>query len=550
MLVSLSIHNLAIIRQASLRFVPGLTAITGETGAGKSLVAQALAFVLGARGRTDAIRAGRRQMVVEAIFQGQPGSVAAQALDDLGVPYDEEEWAIRRSLSRDGRNQVVVNGVRITVEQLRLVGESLLQVHGQFEHQGLLQPAYQRRLLDTVSDATPLAEECARHHARCTALRARLEELRRAAAERDQRIAFLEFQRDEIAAANPQPGEDAELEHRHHRLAHLGELRTTTTGLIDRLRDQNPSLLGEVAAIRDRLHRLASLEPEVAALDELAEQGEIALQELVAGLDDFARTLADDPGALEETEARLATLHGLHRKYGGSQEAVLDRLRSIVAELDTLARVDAEQEGLLPTLAAAEGELGDAAERLTERRRAGAALLEREMPPLLAGLEMGGGCLAVALTPLASIGARGAEDVAFAFTANPGQPPRPLARIASGGELSRVGLALRRLYLGDDRATLLFDEVDAGVGGQTGERIGEMLAAIAGNHQTLCITHLPQVARHADGHLRITKHDIDGATEVEVRSLTDTERVDELARMLGGTKHGKAARRHAAALLE
>jgi DNA repair protein RecN (Recombination protein N) len=550
MLLALSIHNLAIIRRANLLFGPGLTVITGETGAGKSLIAQALAFVLGARGRTEAIRTGARQMVVEAIFQGQPDSAAAQVLDDLGVPHDEVEWVIRRALSVDGRNQVVVNGVRITVEQLRLVGELLLQAHGQFEHQGLLQPAYQRRLVDTVSEATALAEECAHHHAYRADLRARLAELRRATAEREQRIAFLEFQRDEIAAANPQDGEDEELEHRHHRLAHLDELRTTAGDLLARLREESPSILGEVAAVRDRLHRLVSLEPEVAGLEELVEQGEIALVELAAGVDDFARTLDNDPRALEETEERLATLHGLHRKYGGSQTAVLERWRAIVAELDALAQVDAEQEELLPELAATEAELAAVARQLSERRRAGAALLEQEMPPLLAGLEMGGGRLTVELTPLAAISAHGAEDVAFAFTANSGQPPRPLARIASGGELSRVGLALRRLHLGNDHATLLFDEVDAGVGGHAGERIGEMLTAIAVTRQTLCITHLPQVARHAEGHLQITKREVDGETEVEARPLSSAERVDELARMLGGTKHGKAARRHAAALLE
>jgi DNA repair protein RecN (Recombination protein N) len=550
MLLSLSIHNLAIVRRASLSFGPGLTVITGETGAGKSLIAQALAFVLGARGRTEAIRAGRRQMVVEATFQGQPDSAAARLLADLGVPHDEAEWTMRRALDLDGRNQVLVNGVRVTVEQLRLVGELLLQAHGQFEHQGLLQPAYQRHLLDTVSEATALAEECARHYDRCAILRTRLAELRRAAAEREQRIAFLEFQRDEIAAANPQPGEDEELEQQHHRLAHVGELRATAGDLLDRLREDSPSILGQVAAVRDRLGRLAALDPGVAGLDELAEQGEIALVELAAGLDDFVRTLHDDPRALAETEERLATLHGLHRKYGGSQAAVLERWAAITAEFDGLAQVDAEQEGLLPELAAAETELAAVAKRLSERRRAGAAFLERETPPLLEGLEMGGGRLAVELSPLAAISAHGAEDVAFNFTANPGQPPRPLARIASGGELSRVGLALRRLHLGDDHATLLFDEVDAGVGGQAGERIGEMLAAIAATRQTLCITHLPQVARHAAGHLQISKREADGETEVEVRSLSAAERVDELARMLGGKKHGAAARRHAAALLE
>jgi len=550
MLLSLTIHNLAIIRRAMVPFGPGLTVITGETGAGKSLIAQALAFVLGGRGRSEAIRTGHRQLVVEAVFAARRESAVAEMLAELGVPDDEPEWAIRRSLDRDGRNRVVVNGVRLTVDQLRSLGDLLFQAHGQFEHQGLLQPAYQRRLLDTLADATDLADECARHHARCAALRDRLEALRQATAEREQRLAFLAFQRAEIEAAHPQPGEDEELEHHHHRLAHMGELSATTARLLDRLQVASPSLLGELAAVRDGLRRLAALAPETAGLDELADQGEIALQELAGGLDAFARTLHDDPAALGEIEERLATLRGLHRKYGGSQQAVLERYDTIVAEIDALTAVDAEQEGLLPELHAAEAALAKTAKQLSKRRHAGTARLEEEIPTLLEGLEMGGARLTMELTPLAAIGPHGAEEIALAFTANPGQPPRPLARIASGGELSRVGLALRRILAGGDPTTLLFDEVDAGVGGRAGERIGEMLAAIAATHQTLCITHLPQVARFAHGHLRIAKHDEDGETTVAVDTLSDAQRIDELARMLGGDEQAEAARRHAATLLE
>jgi len=549
MLLSLAIHNLAIIRRAMVTFGPGLTVITGETGAGKSLIAQALAFVLGGRGRSEAIRTGHRQLVVEAVFAARRASAAAEMLMELGVPDDEPEWAIRRSLDRDGRNRVVVNGVRITVDQLRSLGDLLFQAHGQFEHQGLLQPAYQRRLVDTLAEATDLADECARQHARCVALRHRLEALRHAAAEREQRLAFLEFQRDEIAAANPQPGEDEELERHHHRLAHIGELKTATAGLLDRLREASPSLLGELATVRDGLRRLAGLEPETAALDELAEQGEIALEELAGDLDDFARTLRDDPAALDEIEERLATLRGLHRKYGGSQQAVLERQDAIVAEIDALAAVDAEQDGLLSELHATEATLAKTAKQLSKRRHAGTTRVVEEIPALLDELEMGGARLTVELTPLAAIGPHGAEEVALTFTANPGQPPRPLARIASGGELSRVGLALRRILAGGDPITLLFDEVDAGVGGRAGERIGEMLAAIAATHQTLCITHLPQVARFADGHLRIAKRDEEGETTVVVDTLSDAQRIDELARMLGGDEQAEAARRHAATLL-
>jgi DNA repair protein RecN (Recombination protein N) len=330
----------------------------------------------------------------------------------------------------------------------------------------------------------------------------------------------------------------------------MGELRTTTARLLDRLREANPSLLGELVAIRDGLHRLSGLEPETAGLDELAEQGEIALEELASGLADFARTLHDDPAALAEIEERLATLRGLHRKYGGSQQAVLERQAAIVAEIDALAAVDAEQDRLLPDLQAGEAALARTAKQLSARRRAGTTRVEEEIPPLLEGLEMGGARLTVELTPVAAIGPHGAEEVALAFTANPGQPPRPLARIASGGELSRLGLALRRILAGGDPMTLLFDEVDAGVGGRAGERIGEMLAAIAATHQTLCITHLPQVARFAHAHLRIAKRDAGGETTVEVDSLSDAQRIDELARMLGGDEQGEAARRHAATLLE
>lgn len=547
MLRALSIHDLAVIHRTKIAFDTGLTAITGETGAGKSLIGRAIALCLGGRGRSEWIRDGANKVVVEASFT--PDAAALPLLEELGVPADDEEWILRRALDRDGRNQIFANGVRLTVEQLRRLGGLLFQAHGQFEHQDLLLPASQRDLLDRVADATDLAAACAAAHTDAQGLRRRLDDLKAAAAERDSRLDYLAFQRQEIEEVDPQPGEDEALDDRHRLLAHATEVRAALAALLARLRDDEPSLTGQVAAVEGELADLTPHLGAAEALTALAAEARINLEEIARTLDHLARTVRDDPEELAAVEARLAALRGLHRKYGGSQAALLDRYQEIVAEMARLTASEAEAGDLAPRLAAAEATLAAAAAALTEARRAGAQRLAAEIDPILHDLDMARAHFEVVLSPLEAATTHGLEEVTFLLAANPGQAPRPLARVASGGELSRVGLALRRIQADGAPPTLLFDEVDAGVGGRAAERIGTLLAELAHHRQVLCITHLPQVARNADHHLQVTKAIEGEVAMATVTPLTPEARVSEVARMLAGHDDDDAARRHAESLL-
>jgi len=548
MLRALAIHDLAVIHHAAIDFSTGLTAITGETGAGKSLIGRALALALGGRGRTEWIRDGAAKVVVEATFAPEPAAIPL--LEELGVPAEEEEWVLRRAVSRDGRNRIFANGVRLTVEQLGRLGSLLFQAHGQFEHQDLLIPAAQRDLLDRAAGATDLARACGDAYAHADRLRRHLATLRTEAQERESRLAYLAFQRQEIEAVDPQAGEDDALDERHRLLAHATEVRAALGALLARLRDDEPSLAGGVASVERGLEGLAPHLPETEGLLALAAEARINLEELSRALDDRERTVRDDPAELARVEERLTALRALHRKYGGSQAAVLDHYQAVVAEMGELAAHAAEEGDLAPQLAEAEARLAEAAAALSAARRQGARHLEEAITPLLADLEMAGARFVVDLTPHDSPTAHGGETVTFLLAANPGQAPRPLARVASGGELSRVGLALRRIQAGGAPPTLLFDEVDAGVGGRAAERIGLLLAELAHHRQVLCITHLPQVASVADHHLQVKKG-VDGATaRATVAPITGETRVTELARMLAGHEGDAAARRHAESLLQ
>jgi len=384
MLRTLTIHDLAVIRRAAIDFDTGLTAITGETGAGKSLIGRALALCLGARGRGEWIRDGADKVVVEATFAPEPAAVPLLA--ELGVPAQEEEWVLRRALDRDGRNRIFANGVRLTVEQLGRLGGLLFQAHGQFEHQDLLIPAAQRDLLDRAAAATELARACAAAHARAGDLRRRLCFLQAEAQERAGRLSFLAFQRDEIETVNPQPGEDEGLDERHHLLAHATEVRATLATLLARLRDDEPSLAGGVAEVEGALAALAHPLPEAEALAALAAEARINLDELARSLDRLGRAVRDDPAELARVEERLAALRGLQRKYGGSQAAVLAHHQAVVAEIRALTAHASEEGDLAPRLAAAEAELTAAATALSAARQAGARQLEEAVTPLLAEL--------------------------------------------------------------------------------------------------------------------------------------------------------------------
>ena len=542
----LTVENLAVVESVRLTLSPGFTVLTGETGAGKSLVVDAVALVLGARASSDQVRSGADAARVEAVWDA-PQMSADDPMADV-VAAGEGSVIVRREVASDGRSTVRVNDRSVTVGGLASLGAQLGEIHGQHEQQRLLEPARQLALLDGFGGHAHLLAAVSEAHRAWRATVAAAAELLTDPHELARRTELLRHQVEEISAATLRPGEDAELEAQLRAAEHAETIARSAAEAVAALRDDGGA--SEALSIAERGlvtaaqhdERFAELADRVASL--AAEAAELARD---------AASTADavelDPASRAAAEERLALLYDLRRKYGDSLEAVvsfgdesraeLDRLENQAAERD---RLRAEEERLLALLQ-------DAAERLrAARREAGerlAAAVNAELPPLGLPAQAFG----VELETV-DIGPSGGDRVVFSFAPNPGEPPRPLGRIASGGEASRLSLALKVvLARADETPLLVFDEVDAGVGGRNAAALGERLHALSRYHQVLCVTHLPQVAAHADAHLVVGKRLVGGRTSTEVHDLDPEARRTELAAMLAGEAAGDEARAAAEALL-
>jgi DNA repair protein RecN (Recombination protein N) len=551
MLRELRIRNFAVVENVTVAFAPGLNVLTGETGAGKSILIDALLLLRGARAQTDVIRADAEAATVEAVFELAKNGAAAAVLEDAGLTADDGHIVIRRELTRAGRHRAFVNDSAVTVALLERLGEHLVDVHGQHEHQRLLEPLRQLELLDRFADVDDLGERVTGLFAKFRAARDEVERTRGAERDRAQREDLLRFQVSELDAARLRIGEEDELRAERRRLQHaerfaagLGE----ATSLLD----------GDAHSVRSGLARatrvlgdLGRLDPAFGAAGEGLDAARIHVEDTLATLRGLRDGLVDEPGRLEAIDDRLDVLTRLKRKYGDSEAAMLRHREEAAAELERLARHDEVLAAQERTVAELGGEITAAAEALSERRTAAATRLasrtEKQMRAL--GMERAVFRIAVERVPAAHIGARGLDAVEFTLSTNPGEEIRPLARVASGGELSRTMLALEAVLARADRVpTLIFDEVDAGIGGRVAAVVGETLVASARGRQVLCVTHLAPIAVLAEHHLLVTKSVRAGRTRAVVSVLSDDERVAEIARMLGG-EAGGAALRHARELL-
>jgi DNA repair protein RecN (Recombination protein N) len=550
MLRELRIRNLAVVEAAAVPFGPGLNVLTGETGAGKSILLDALLLVAGARGSSDLVRADADSATVEAVFALPPRSAARAVLDDAGLAPEDGEVVVRRELSRAGRHRAFVNDSPVTVALLERLGEHLVEVHGQHEHQRLLEPVRQLELLDRVAEAEDAREGVAALHAKYHAARDELERTRAAARDRAQREDLLRFQVAELDAARLRPGEEEELRAERRRAQHaerFGAGLAEASALLD---DDRDAAVGRLARAMRLLHELGRLDPAFAAPAEPLEAARLQLEEALVAVRALAATVVVEPGRLEAVDDRLDALARLRRKYGDSEAAMLLFRDEAARELDRLARHDevvAEGERALAEL---RGELAATAEALGARRRAAAArlapLVERQLRAL--GMERASFRIALSSAALEEMSPRGRDRVEFRLSTNPGEEVRPLARIASGGELSRTMLALKAVLARADRVpTTVFDEVDAGIGGRVAGVVAQALAHASERAQVLCVTHLAPIAAVAGHHVRVTKGVRGGRTRVHAAVLAGEERVAELARMLGGD--GETARRHARTLL-
>lgn len=542
----LTVENLAVVESVRLSLPPGFTVLTGETGAGKSLVVDAVALALGARASTDQIRAGADAARVEAIFDA-PAPQPEDPLADV-IEAGEGSVIVRRDVAADGRSAVRVNDRAVTVGGLAGLGARLGEIHGQHDQQRLLEPAHQLALLDGFGGHAELVASVAGAHRAWRASVAASAELLTDPHDLARRVELLRHQVDEITAASPRPAEDAELEAGLRAAEHAETIARSAAEAVAALRDDAGAadLLASaerslaVAASHDE--RFGPLNDRAAAL--AAEASELARDASAA-----ADAVDFDPAARAAAEERLGLLYDLRRKYGDTLEGVIAFGEASTLELERLENQEGERERLRAEEAQRLADLEGVAGALSVARRAAAerlaAAVNAELPPLglpadAFGVEIQAG----------DIGPTGADRVTFTFAPNPGEPARSLGRIASGGEASRLSLALKVvLAAADETPLLVFDEVDAGVGGRNAAALGERLRALSAYHQVLCVTHLPQVAAHADAHIVIGKRVADGRTTTEARLLSPEDRPAELAAMLAGEGAGEEAEAAARALL-
>ncbi|HVP61402.1 MAG TPA: DNA repair protein RecN [Myxococcaceae bacterium] len=537
MLLALRIENFTVVEEVEVGFGPGLTVLTGETGAGKSILVDALGLLVGARADADCVRSGADEAVVEAVFQRTPG--LAQRLEVLGLPDHGDEVVLRRVVGRAGRSKVHVNGALASVGVLGQLMRGELDIAGQHAHVGLFEAATHRAVLDRWEGVGPALEAYRAAHAPLVALEAERQSLGGDAAAQEARAEFARFQLDELERLAPGPGEELALEAERRRLAGVERLRAAAL-------ESEALLGGDDGGVCPVAGRAARMLEEAARTDPNLGEAAVSVTSATTALDDALRSLRRyldgleaDPERLSVVEERLDALRRLARKHGADVAGLPARLEALRTEC---ARLEGRRERLAALEAdrsAAEARAWEAARALRRERERAARQLERAMGAELGRLALPRAAFTVQLAPRDVLRADGADEVEFLFSANAGEPVRPLSRVASGGEASRLWLALKRTSMAqggpEEVATVVLDEADAGVSGAVADVVGRMVRAVASGRQVLCITHLPQVAAHADAHLVVEKTSARGRTWSSVRVLDEgAPRTRELARMMSG----------------
>jgi DNA repair protein RecN (Recombination protein N) len=570
MLRRLHVSDLALIEELTLEFGAGLNVVTGETGAGKSLLQRALALAAGHRSGAEVVRAGAPSARIEAVFDLPPGDDAlADRLREIGVAVEPGgEIVVRRTIaSGSARGQVQVNDRTIALATLAEVGTSLVRLQGQHESLRLAQPETHLAMLDGFGATSELLVRYREVWSELVALIGRLDALERGVAERERRLELARFDLGELAASElSDPGEERRLEQERLRLRSIERLTAAAADALERLHGGEAAALAAVETMARRLGEAADVDPDLAPIAAELEEAAAPLAEAVRRLQAYASALDPDPARLEVVDERLALLARLGRKHGVEDVAgLIARRDALTAEVACCESDAANPEALRDELARAAVRAWAVADELSLLRRADASRLERAMDAELAALGMPGARFRVRFEELpagpargpaaaltrdgAGLGPDGADRIEFDLAANPGEGARPLARVASGGELSRIMLALRHVAGGDGVPTLVFDEVDAGIGGAAAEVVGRRLRSLADRAQVVCITHLAQIAAFADLHYAVDKGARGGRTRTRVAVVTGEARVRELARMLGGDPNGAAALEHAAEML-
>lgn len=541
MLKSLTVWNFALLEHVQVEFQSGLNILTGETGAGKSILIDSLGAVLGARMSADMVRSGCDWLRVEAVFSLEDESLGLhELLTQQAIDDSDKELIITRQLTRAGRSTALVNGCHVTLAILRQIGAYLVDIHGQNENLALLKEENQFHLLDgydpDVAEALA-AYTCAYREWR--EKKKAYDEKQQASREYAQRLDMLHWQDKEISEANLKAGEDEALETEIRKLSHAEKIVGSIEESYELLEGGGGSGLGVLPAlsqVKKDLEDISRFDDALANAQKMVEEAYISLQEASYELRDYGESVEFSPARLDQLQSRMDVIYRLCKKYGATLGDVLAHQKKVERELSEIENYDEDIAALEKEIAALEKELGKKAAALTELRRAAAKDLSSAIEEQLFALGMPKAQLAIRVEPAADYGPRGRDEVAMFFSANPGEAEKPLQRVASGGELSRIALAIKTVASSRDSSvpSMVFDEIDTGIGGRTAQMVAERIALVAQYKQVLCITHLPQIACMADAHLYISKRTEEGTTATQIRPLSERERISEIARMASG----------------
>ncbi len=553
MLVHIHIWNFAIVEKLDIEFESGLTVLTGETGAGKSILLDALGLSLGDRADTSVIRHGNDKAEISVTFSTADAPEAEQWLAEHEM-QSENECIIRRTISNKGPSRAFINGIPATVQQLRELGEMLVDLHGQHEHQSLLSRDIQRQLLDDYADHKQLQQKVAEAFKQWHELEDEYRRLAAANADRDNRLDLLRFQVEELETLNLQTGEADQLEHEHKRLANANHLLQSVQQALNTLSEHDDgSIEASLNNCSNSIHDILKLDDQLTVVSEMLNNALIQVQETISELRHYADNLEMDPTRLEEVEQRISDLHNLSRKHRIDPEQLVELLPRLQQEKDDLEQADIRLEGMQKNIKQARDHYIKSAAALTKSRNKTAALLSEKITDAMQGLSLQGGTFKIQVEnlPEERWSTNGCEAIEFLVSANPGQPVKPLTKVASGGELSRISLAIQVITAQAARIpTLIFDEVDVGIGGRVAEIVGLQLRSLGQHRQVVCVTHLPQVAALGHHHLQVSKQTDGNTTITEISPLDPAQRIDEVARMLGGIEITEQTLSHAKEMIE
>ena len=552
MLQELSVKNFAIISSLQLEFQMGMTVLTGETGAGKSIIIDAMGLLTGGRGSSDYIRQGANKCTLEGLFSMPKSQELKQLLEELGIETEEDSLVIQRDISASGKNVCRVNGRIVNITNLKRIGEYLVDIHGQNEHQELMQSERHIDMLDEFGGKKLLTvkEKYTRAYQEYRALEAKVRKRQKNEKEFAQRMDMLHFQSDEIASAQLVAGEEEQLLEERNKLNNFQKIADALTISYAALNGEDDSSLDKIGTSMNELASIESLDSEYKTLSDTVQNAYYLLQEASGDLSRLIDGLELDEGRLNEVENRLELIRQMKRKYGDSIETILSYYEEITKELAEADFLEGGTGDLEALLAEKQQAAHQQALTLRKERKRLAKELEQQILTELKELYLERTEFEVRFTELEHLQENGLDGVEFFITTNPGEPLKPLVRVASGGELSRVMLAMKTIFSQMQGITsIVFDEVDTGVSGRVAQAIADKIYQISENSQVLCITHLPQVAAVADEHYFIEKEIVAGRTETSVRILSEKERVNEIARMLAGSEITKLTIEHAQELL-